>query len=327
VFTRVEFESETGREPLTRIAIAAKPEDGTHALKALKIRLVSAIGRSLREPLVHFLVAGAVLLVLSAFFGRFPALAGGQNRILVTAATIRQLRDVWAAQWGNPPNPTELQALIDDYVREEIFFREAIASGLDQGDTIMRRHLAQKIEFLAEGKAAAAEPTDAELKQFFEVHASQYLVPPKASFSHVYFSMSKRGASASQAAKDALSRLVSMPMSSAEASALGDRFMLQYEYPLKSQNEIRELFGNDFATAVFGLVPGEWQGPVGSSYGVHLVRVNQRVPERVPEFEEVRTKVALDFNDEQIRSAVDTYYQKLRKRYRVDIDQQSGGAE
>src|SRR5262249_36769651 len=161
-----------------------------------------------------------MLLALSALFGRSPAFGGAQNRIQVTAATIQRLRETWTAQWGQPPASAKLQTLIDEFVREEILYREAIASGLDREDTIIRRHLAQKVEFLAQGVAAATEPSEAELRQFFEQHKASYLIPPKIAFTHVYFSTSRRGASASQAARDALERLAYTRTSAQEASAL-----------------------------------------------------------------------------------------------------------
>jgi hypothetical protein len=288
-------------------------------------RFVTLLRAAAREPLVHFLTAGVVLLALSAAFGRSTALAGPQNRIQVTATMVQRMRDTWTSQWGQAPTAAQMQTLIDDYVREEILFREAMASGLDRDDTIIRRHLAQKIEFLTQGVAAATEPSETELAQFFAAHTAAYREPPKVAFSHIYFSASKRGVAAATDATNALRHLQTGTVPRSEAVALGDSFMLQSEYPLKTRDEIRELFGPPFADALFTLPVGQWSGPVVSSYGTHLVRIEQLAPARIPTLDEVRDRVATDFNDERVRTAVDGYYQKLRARYRVDVDREALG--
>ena len=276
--------------------------------------------RLLREPLVHFLLAGAVLLGLSALFGQSFGVGGNSNRIEVTAERIQQLRETWTRQRGAPPTPEQLNNLIEDFIREEVLYREAVASGLDQGDTIVRRRLAQKVEFLAQSVASTVEPSDAELQAFFDANRERYVVPDQIGFSHVYFSSSNRGEAAEDAARGALTRLATGEVPTAEAAQLGDRFMLQYEYPPQSRDQIRDLFGPRFASRLFELPVDEWTGPVPSSYGVHVVHVRQRVPSRLPELGEVRSQVARDLNEERLRSAADTYYEGLRRRFEIVVD-------
>lgn len=276
--------------------------------------------RLLREPLVHFLAAGAVLLGLSALLGQPLGMGGDSNRIEVTAERIRQLRETWTRQRGAPPTPEQLDTLIESFVREEVLYREAIASGLDQGDTIVRRRLAQKIEFLAQSVASTIEPSDAELQAFFAENRERYLVAEQVGFAHVYFSGNSRGAAAEDAARGALARLTASADPAAEAARLGDRFMLQNEYPPQTREQIRDLFGPRFAGRLFDLPVDQWTGPVPSSYGVHLVRIRQRVPARLPELGEVRAQVARDLNEQRLRSAADTYYEGLRSRFEVVVD-------
>ena len=284
--------------------------------------------RLLREPLVHFLLAGGVLFGLSALFGQSFGVGGNGNRIEVTGDRIRQLRETWTRQRGAPPSRRELDSLIEDFVREEVLYREAIASGLDQGDTIVRRRLAQKVEFLAQSVASTVEPSDAELQAFFDGDPERYRVPAQVGFSHVYFSGSNRGAGTEAAARGALARLASGAVSAAEAAQLGDRFMLQYEYPPQSRDQIRDLFGPRFAGRLFELPVDEWSGPVPSSYGLHVVRIRQRVPSRLPALGEVRNRVRLDLNEQRLRSAADTYYEGLRRRFEIVVDAEAlaGGA-
>ena len=277
--------------------------------------------RVLGEPLVHFLAAGAVLFGLSALAGESWGLGDGRDRIQVSAGKIRQLRETWTRRWGAEPSPEQLRGMVDDFIREEVLYREAIASGLDRDDVVIRRRLAQKVEFLAQNVAVAVAPSESELREYFERHAEQYVIPEQVGFSHVYFSRSSRGADADRAAREALAGLRSGRTTAAEASRLGDRFMLQYDYPPQTHAQIRDLFGAQFAAQVFELPPDEWAGPVPSSYGVHLVHVRHRVASRAPDLEEVRRSVVRDFEDERLRSAADRYYEGLRRRYEVDIDE------
>lgn len=296
-----------------------EPRDSDVVRKTVAWR---AVWRAIaREPLTHFLVAGTVLLGASSLFGR-ASILGPPNRIFVQASKIQQIQETWTAQWGTPPSTAQLQTLIDDYVREEIFYREAVASGLDRDDTIVRRHMAQKVEFLAQGVTAASESTDAELREFFERNKAGYAFPAKVAFSHVYFSTSTRGTGAAAAAREALWRLTRRPV--ADPHTLGDSFMLQSEYPPKTQDEVRDLFGPGFARALFKLPATGWQGPIASSYGEHLVHIQQQVPAREARLDEVLPEVLTDFKDRRVRSAVDTYYERLRKRYHVEIERTAG---
>lgn len=276
--------------------------------------------RLVREPLVHFLAAGLVLFGLSALLGESFGVGDDRRRIEVSAGRIQQLRDTWTRQRGAPPTRADLDRLIEDFIREEVLYREAIASGLDQGDTIVRRRLAQKVEFLAQSVASTVEPSDDELRAFFEAHAERYVVPEQVGFEHVYFSRDRRGAGADEAARDALALLTAGGPAAADAAALGDRFMLQRAYPPQTRDQIRDLFGPRFAARVFELPPDAWTGPVESSYGAHLVRVRRRVPSRQPPLAEVRGVVARDLGEQRLRSAADEYYARLRARFEITID-------
>ena len=277
--------------------------------------------RLCREPLVHFLLAGAVLFGLSAALGESWGLGDRRNRIEVSAEKIRQLRETWAKRWNAEPDAEQLRGLIDEFIREEVLYREAIASGLDQDDVIVRRRLAQKVEFLAQSLASVIDPSESELRQYFEQHREKYGIPAQVGFAHVYFSRSSRGSNAERAARNALSTLSSGGAAATQASQLGDRFMLQYEYPPQTHAQIRDLFGADFASQVFELPPDRWAGPVPSSYGVHVVFVRHQLPSRTPILDEVRSQVTRDFEDERLRAAADTYYQGLRQRFEIDVDE------
>jgi peptidyl-prolyl cis-trans isomerase C len=284
----------------------------------------SWIQKLLREPLAHFLIAGAVILALSSLFGHSQLTGASDERIVVSAAEIGRLREIWTRQWGHAPDAAQLDNLVNDYVREEIYYREALASGLDKDDTIIRRRLVEKMEFLSQ-ELASGEPSEAELQQFFAANRQKYSLPAEVGLTHIYFSTSRRGAAALEDARGALTRLTSNRLSSAEAAklaaTLGDSFMLQMEYPPQTRDQIKNLFGDGFADAVLNLEPGKWAGPIRSTYGWHLVRVTERAAPRQPTLDEVRNHVAIDYKNQRLQTASENYYTRLRQRYRVEIDQ------
>jgi peptidyl-prolyl cis-trans isomerase C len=275
--------------------------------------------RLFREPLLHFLVAGTVLLGVTTLFERLANANKNENRIQVSAPEIQRLWEVWIRQWGRAPDSRQMQSLIDDYVREEVLYREALASGLDKDDTIVRRRLVEKMEFLSQ-ELASATPSEKALREYFEGNREKFRIPAEVAFSHIYFSTSKRASSAEGEASRALAGLSSQRISAAQLSSLGDPFMLQNEYPLQTQQQVKELFGDGFAGKVFQLEPGAWAGPLRSGYGFHLVRILQKLPSRVPELAEVRGQVLTDFKNRRLQTASEAFYSQLRRRYQVDVD-------
>ncbi|TDJ33969.1 MAG: peptidyl-prolyl cis-trans isomerase [Gammaproteobacteria bacterium] len=274
----------------------------------------------LKEPLFHFLALGAALFLL---YGLVSDDSGGsQNQLVVTRGDIRQLADMWQMQWRRPPTPRELQGLVDAHVKEQILYREALAMGLDQDDTIVRRRLAQKMEFLAQDIARWVEPTDEDLRTFLAENPELFRTPVEVTFTHVYVSPDQRGASARQDAEALLTQLRTMGPG-ADTSAMGDRFMLQKHYSA-AEWEIARLFGSQFAADVVALEPGDWQGPVESGYGLHVVLVQDRIEARMPPLDEVHEQVKNEYMSVRQREANEAMYELLRSRYDVTIEDFAG---
>ena len=263
----------------------------------------------LREPLSYFLMAGAALFALAEVAGDDDG-----RRIVISAAERGRLADQWQAQMGRPPTATELEALIEQWIREEIYYREAIAMGLDENDVIIRRRLAQKLTFLTEDLATAEAPNEAALADYHQRHREHYLEPARWSFEHRYFS-SERRERADADAGEALARL--QAGEGGGAVAQGDPFMLQRSYAERSQREIAEAFGREFAAAIVDLPVGTWQGPVPSAYGWHVVKVEGRHSPRALPFAEVAERVAADLRQDQRRDANEAFYASLRGRYEI----------
>ncbi len=144
--------------------------------------------RLLHEPLVHFLLIGLVLFAVYGYMHRSRDGAESPTEIVLTLDDLRQMDVYFVSQWHRQPTPEEFRAMVEDRIREEVLYREALAMGLDKGDTIVKRRMAQKMQFLAEDVASAHEPTTAELKAWYENNTDKFALPSRISFRHLYFS-------------------------------------------------------------------------------------------------------------------------------------------
>jgi len=275
------------------------------------------VSRILREPLVHFLAIGLLLFVVFGLVNDDQPARG--NRIEITTADIDQLVAIFGKQWQRQPSPQELQHLIESRIREEVLYREALAMGLDKDDTIVRRRLAQKVEFLMGDVSGVTEPDDATLQKYFETNAQRYREPPRLSFSHVYFSTDRRGEQATADAEVLLERLRAANPRVTQAPDEGDPFMLPRVYIDKRTDEIARDFGGDFPEQLTGLEPKQWYGPIASPFGLHLVYIGSREDASLPPLEEVRSRVVNDWLVEQRRLADERIYERLRSRYEISV--------
>jgi hypothetical protein len=276
--------------------------------------------RLAREPLVHFLAIGAALFVFFAWRGGGAA----PSRIVVTPGRIDHLVAGFTRTWQRPPDGDELKALVDEYVREEIAAREAQAMGLDADDTIIRRRLRQKLEFVVEDAAAAAPLTDQELERYLADHPEKFELEPRVSLRQVYVSRDRRGEAAEADATGILDRLRALGPD-AGIDQVGDSLMVPQEIDLASRSEVARLFGDAFAEAVLELEPGVWSGPIESGYGPHLVLVRERTEAAMPDLAAVRQQVERELFDSRRREQLDAMYAKLLEKYTVVIESEENG--
>jgi hypothetical protein len=272
----------------------------------------------LREPLVHFLLLGVTLFGGFALVGDHTGERAGQ--IVVTPGHVEHLMVSFTRTWQRPPTAPELAGLIDDYVREEVLYREAVAMGLDRDDTIVRRRLRQKLEFLTEETAETAPPSDAQLQIFLQQHPDAFRLESRLAFQHVYLRRDRRGDAAKAEARQLLVQL-STSDAATDPNTLGDPCLLPPEFSLSSYSEIARLFGDTFAQQVQHLEPGRWMGPIESAYGSHLVYVRERVEGRVPALAEVRQAVQREWFAAHWETVNEQFYQRLRARYTVVMEQ------
>ena len=274
--------------------------------------------RILREPLLHFLLLGAGLFIAYDMMQK-PGARSDSGAIVVTMGQVENLAATFAKTWQRPPTPEELAGLVRDRVREEVYCREAKALGLDQDDTVIRRRLRQKMEFISDDIAAQAEPTDAELTAYLEAHPDLFQVEPRFTFRQVYLNPAKHGENLARDAAQLLDRL-NQSGAQADASQLGDSLMLQHQFAGASLSEIANQFGEKFAAKLSELRLGEWQGPIESGYGMHLVLVSDRIEGRLPALAEMRDAVRREWDNARRLEANDKFYQELLKRYTVTIE-------
>jgi hypothetical protein len=280
----------------------------------------------LSEPLVHFVALGCALFGAYAWLERDRGGEASAQEIRLTLDDLAQLMLVFESKWRRPPTQDEFNALVEDRVREDILYREALALGLDKGDTIVKRRMAQKMKFLAEDLAAAREPTTDELRSWFAQNSALFAMPARQSFRHLYFSVDRRGERARDDAARALTELADQPQTSELAAALADSFMFQDYYADRTPQAIAREFGPEFAQGVAQLAPGTWQGPLASGYGWHLVFVDTVIPGRVPAFEEVEQEVETAWLGEQKAAAWQKGYEEMRAEYTVLLPVPAGDA-
>jgi hypothetical protein len=281
----------------------------------------TTIATSLREPLVQFVALGVALFALYGMLGGGDSDATDEKRVDVTQAEIGWLSERWSRQWQRPPTEAELRGLVDDYVREEVLYREALGMGLDRDDAVVRRRMVQKLELLTE--AVQAPATEQQLQAHFQENLDRYIIPEARSFSHIYFNVDQRGDAVFSDAERVLDRLRALSQQPSRAPERGDRFLLQYDYRLHTEAEVARLFGSRFAEALFEVEPDSWQGPIQSGYGLHLVYVSDVGAEAVPEFQQVRNRVLVDYEVKQRNDAKEALYRGLSESYEVTIDEEA----
>jgi hypothetical protein len=281
------------------------------------------VNRWFKEPLVHFLVVGVIIFVV--FFTVNKEEDVTDKRILVTTADIERLQDNWSKKWNRPPTKDELQGLVEAYIREEVYYREGLSLGLDKDDTIIRRRMMQKVEFISNDLAELNTPDETALNEYFLAHQDKYQLSAQISFTHIYLSLDKRGAKVLEDAKNILSGL-----SALRAPERGDTFMLQYDFVEETPFEVERLFGKGFAEQLFRLEINTWQGPIESGYGLHLVRISEKIDSRMPELASVIDKVRTDLMFEQRQKMNKEIYESFKERYEIvveDLPKQSGMAK
>lgn len=270
--------------------------------------------RFLREPIVHFIVLGVMLVFVHNLWSDWQGVQG--RTINVSASEIERLSKAWSNTSGREPSDKDRDYIIDQYVKEEVLVREAERLGLDAGDVIMRRRMAQKMDFLISAESESSEASDSELRDFYEENKAQFTSNERRSFNHIYLSPEKYGDGIEPQARDVLAQL----NSGVDWKGLGDPFIQKRSYAVVPETEVSRLFGPDFATAIFALKQGQWHGPIGSAFGLHLVKIETVDDALQADFEAVKPQVYEAWRAQQQLQLKAQKVDKLVSKYRIIVD-------
>jgi len=261
----------------------------------------------LKEPLLHFLLAGGLLFAAYAWINQ-----GEDNEprvVRISEAEVNWLRETWTRQWSRQPDEQELRGLVTGYLKEGLLAREAQELGLDENDTVVRRRLAQKMEFLVKDTARLAEPDEAELRRLYDDNRARYQTLARISFAQIYF---RSEPAALQGLED---------LATHSAAELGYPTLMERDYTDTDEQTVTSLFGPDFAEALFALEPSTWHGPVPSGYGFHLVRISEHQAAQPRPFDEVRSQLTEEWHRAQQIKTTEQFLAGLLKKYNVVVDE------
>jgi hypothetical protein len=272
------------------------------------------LGRMIREPLLQFLLIGLLLFTLYAVVsgGKWR----GDRRITINDAIVAAIVERYQGLWRRPPTRDELQTLIDEYISDEVRFREGVALGLDKDDPVIRRRVLQKLEVISEESNRRAVPTDEQLQAYLEAHADRYAAPGTVAFDQVIFDPARHGEATQAHISVALAHL----RADSSSVGVGDPSLLPRHVSEVSVDQVTRDFGEEFAAAVVNLSVGSWEGPVRSAFGLHLVRVVSRSPSRPSTLAESRAALERDYDNDQRLLAAQEYERRLRQDYEIIIE-------
>lgn len=281
-----------------------------------------------REPLLHFLVVGALLFVAFDYLGQDEAVSDNTIRVdregLLEYLRHRdpRLNDTSAATVLESMTATERDSIVAQYVREEVLFRQAQALGLEQYDYAGRRRLISQLDYINRGfLEEQLQFADEELVNFYEANLARYEESPTVTFTHVFVSSERHGGQAKELATGTLVVLNEDAVPFHLGATRGDRFLYHKNYVDKSAQEIASHFGAEFAESVFALPASDaWVGPVASNYGYHVLMISQQKPAIVLPFDTVRGQVARNLSAQRVQEELDAYYELARAHYDVVVD-------
>jgi hypothetical protein len=281
--------------------------------------------RLLREPLLHFLVLGAALFGLFSMVDKKSTEA--PTKIVISTARVSALADRFARTWRRGPTEQELQGLVEDYIRNEVFYREGRAAGLDRDDFVIHRRVRQKMELLAEDMTTA-EPSDEQLAAYLASNPEQFWTEDHVTFHQVFLSETRRGKALEEDAKQ-LSATLDRATAAVDTTAIGDPFLLGEEFREMSRSDVAHAFGEEFAEQLSAMEPGRWQGPIPSSFGAHFIFVDERTKGRLPPLDTIREAVQREWLNAHRIEAEQKLYRALLGRYQIVMEAapKDGGSE
>ena len=273
-----------------------------------------------KEPLFHFLLIGAGVFLLYGLTANVPK--EEHNSIDVSASRADRMVTLWEKRWNRLPTQEEFDGLTDQYINEEVLYREALAMGLDSDDPVVRRRLAQKVKFISNDIISIDAPTKQQLQTYLDTHASQYQLPGKVTFQHIYFNPAKHNALMEEEAEQLLAKFIALNIGS-EVDDVGDSFLHGTAFKDIKEFEVNRLFGKKFTQMLFEQPAGKWVGPMVSSYGLHLIYIESKNKAQTASLVQARDSVLEDWMSDERKKANESFLTNLRKQYEVVISKPS----
>jgi hypothetical protein len=264
--------------------------------------------RILKEPLIHFLLIGASLFFIYSLVNNTAP--QDNNKVYVSKNQLNKIYDVWVDKTGKTPKKMQKKKLVDEYIQQEILFKEAIAKGLDKNDHVIRKHLAKKMKFVFDDNIVLKDATDEELKKIYKKEVSLFKTNENISFNQVVFS--KDAKNIQQESQKLLKRLRDSKKS--KVSTIGTKVDL-------NRTTLEKVFSKKFANIIFNLKLNTWQGPFQTKYGLHLVNIHSIIKTKAPSFEDAKDNLNIKYKKEQLKQANTEFYKNLYKKYEIIIDE------
>ena len=268
------------------------------------------IKRILQEPLLHFLVVGALL-----FFYLSSTDTETKPQVTISQGKIKQLTAQFTKTRQRTPSDDELKALIKNQIREDLAFEHGIKMGLVENDSIIKRRIQQKIEFMLNDSIASLEPSRKDLEAYLTSHKERYTIAPIYSFKHIYINPQKH-----DDIDTFIEELQNQDLNK-NYKNLGDSIILEGRYTHISTAQIARLFGSKFANSLDTISLNRWQGTIESGYGMHLVFIENKIPKHLAKLEEVEAQLRRDFRVDAQKKALNAFYDELKKEYIVNVEE------
>lgn len=274
-----------------------------------------------RRTLVHLFVFGFLLALVMLVVRGTPGNAENEKLIVITGADAAQIHAKFMRTWNRLPTDAELKKGIEQYIKDEVLYREALSRNLDKSDPAVRLAMVRKITMMGIAQTNVSDPTDEDIEAYFSLRKERYRLPAIIDLEQVFLNKDKRDPNIGNEAQQLLERLNQENPSPEDLIHYGDVSLFNNIHNDVTEQDLERLFGNDFSSTVITLPPGEWIGPIESGYGLHIVKITNRIESRIPELTEVLQKVITDMSYENRIAVEDQFYSELLPRYKVLYDE------
>ena len=267
-----------------------------------------------KEPLFHFLLLGALIFAL---YGIVNRQTDDESTILIDDFDMNNIIASWEMQWKRLPTDEELKNLVQQNIKQEIFYQEALKMNLDHNDEIIKRRLSQKMQFLSNDLASMNEPSDEDIQKYYDLHFTAYLSPYKFSFYQIVFNQDNRNDPQGDA-EAFMSQINNLSIE--EVKTKGDALPFPFFFENIDADELNRQLGNDFSKSLEKIKKGSWTGPIQSRFGYHLIYLTDKTGPQIPEIESIKDDLLRDMEYDNQKQLNDLIFTELKKNYSIEFD-------